>query len=153
MFKEEPSISTHWEGCEEAHPECKIAKLEKKVAELESQLEDVAKWISVKEGLPNLGEAVLVIGYPGRVVSIACREDLDGDGKRWNWAECSGYLEFTDEGWFPDDCKVIQDALITHWLRIPPPPSKPSRIRRKYIQKGGKTLSAEELDEEIQSRR
>jgi len=151
MFKERP-IATHWEGCEEAHPECKIAKLEKRLAELENRLEDVPKWISVKESLPNLGEAVLVIGYPGRIGYIACREELDEDGKKWTWSECDGYLEFTDEGWFPYDCKAASD-VITHWLRIPPPPSKLRRIRNEYIQKGGKTLSPDEPDEEIQSRR
>jgi hypothetical protein len=37
MFKEEP-IATHWEGCEEAHPECKAAKLERAKTELGKEL-------------------------------------------------------------------------------------------------------------------
>jgi hypothetical protein len=37
MFKEWP-IATHWEGCEEVHPECKAAKLERAQTELGKKL-------------------------------------------------------------------------------------------------------------------
>jgi hypothetical protein len=42
MFKEEP-IATHWEGCEEAHPECKAAKLERAQTELGKKLLELRK--------------------------------------------------------------------------------------------------------------
>jgi hypothetical protein len=116
MFKEEP-IATHWEGCEEVHPECKIAKLNRRIAELEIMLENNG-WISTTKNLPEIGKPVLLMTSDGYVF-IGYRESDE------RWIACAGcYGDYLSEfRWLPDPFPSLSnDGLVAYWYKVPFPP-------------------------------
>ena len=40
MTDEMKTLGTHWDGCEEVHPHCKIAKLERELAQAEEVIRE-----------------------------------------------------------------------------------------------------------------
>jgi hypothetical protein len=76
-------------------------------------------WISVKDGLPELGVAVLVTD--GTTQSTAERRNPytneDKDGIRWRCNVVSGF----EWDWELDD-DYRDQSPITHWMPLPKPP-------------------------------
>jgi hypothetical protein len=140
MFKEEP-IATHWEGCEEGHPECKIAKLNKRIAELEMLLRNNG-WISTTKSLPKIGEPVLLMTSEGYVF-IGYRGYDRGCDERW--VACIGCYGdcVIDFRWLPDPDPLLHDyGLVAYWKEVTLPP-------RDIMRRVATRLSKLQIREEV----
>jgi hypothetical protein len=125
MFKEEP-IATHWEGCEEVHPECKLAKLNRRIEMLQEILRITNKWTNEK--LPEVGKPVLLMTTDGYVF-IGYRRS-DGE-----WIECKGcYGEYVvDFKWLPDGHPFSRFyGPVAYWKEIPLPPKDVLRHLKEH---------------------
>ena len=72
----------------------------------------MAKWISVKDRLPEIGKNVLVCFQKGDM-AVACVYITSEDLPLWRAA--------ADDGW---TCKC--DTEPTHWIPLPDPPKEGS---------------------------
>jgi hypothetical protein len=79
--------------------------------------EDVPKWVSVEERLPEYDTPVLVVTktYPDQLGAAILRWEAEG----WYWEEYSGIgMDFRD----PANYERDDDYGYTHWQPLPPPP-------------------------------
>ena len=67
-------------------------------------LEDMPKWISVKDELPPRERNILAVNGHGRIKILAFWKKEE---KRWTWIEDSRFTHWND---------------ITHWMPLPEPP-------------------------------
>ena len=92
-----------------------IEELQQQIVEFQlaldgAEVNDLPKWISVKERLPEDGVFVLT-RYKNNDMVVACVFEHD---------ECLDFWRaMTDEGWCAD-C----DAEPTHWMQLPEPPKE-----------------------------
>lgn len=93
---------------------CEIALAERddEITALKSQLE-AAKWISLRDELPEYGVPVLIVGNS---VTQYVTYMLDGDGETCAWFE-PYYFDH-------DDDLKIWASEITYWMPLPIPPNK-----------------------------
>lgn len=108
---------SHWEGCEDVHWDCRIAKLEKEIDRLKEDLAETQacllernieldverrshRWIPVSERLPEDGEVVWL---------------WDGNNLGMGY-----YLVLTRQ--FMDRDTPLRQIKPTHWMPLPNPP-------------------------------
>ena len=99
-----------------------VSQVERQTAS--SQHTDSMLWVSVDDDLPEEGEAVLLwdgsCGMLGSIEYIADGEPSAG----WSW--CRSYTApdcSSGKAWRCDDAEYDDDYEITHWFRLPAPPS------------------------------
>lgn len=85
------------------HRQALAAALKNVLDERDALLENVPKWISVKERLPKVGTWFFTYSAEDGI-SVFCK--YDGDGK-----------------WFATDDKDVT-GYITHWMPLPEPPKE-----------------------------
>lgn len=81
----------------------------------------VPKWISVKEGLPDLDDPVWLF-EDGRAW-IGGRSD-GGDG--WLWCNCDGTQYLRDGVWHATDFNMDDDYQPSHWMPLTAAPTIPA---------------------------
>lgn len=68
------------------------------------------EWISVKEKMPELDEAVLVYLKPFDDISLAWREN--------------SYTTFCKESWVTMGGVMYDDDYVSHWMELPEKPKE-----------------------------
>lgn len=129
---------SHWDGCDEVHWDCKIAKLESELARLREE----RRWIPVSEKPKTLNPVYISYvsnynkkRYQSVASYIAPRTVLAEDflTDECDTSSCQEYDDENDcywviEGWWEEstvsEIQYMIPDVVTHWMPLPQPPQE-----------------------------
>lgn len=81
----------------------------------------MSEWISVDDGIPEVGQAVIALGKPyvnrpeTQIIAV-----IDYDGQWYEASDSFGWVEIDGDGFTAPGFNDIEG--VTHWMPLPEPP-------------------------------